>query len=151
MELTIDSDVLAARQGDRDAFARLVTRYRGLVSSISLSTVRNVAVSEDVAQDVFLAAWRDLGSLRSGTARSTPREGRDVRIAAARSTTQRSKSSPTRAPTRAKRSSKTSGPPRSPKRSTPSPTTRARRSRSTTARGVRWSRSPGFLDCGKTP
>src|SRR6185436_6600040 len=58
-------DVVAASTGDRDAFARLVTRYRGLVSSISLSTVGNVAASDDVAQEVFLAAWRDIGTLRN--------------------------------------------------------------------------------------
>jgi RNA polymerase sigma factor (sigma-70 family) len=61
----LDTDVVAARTGDRDAFARLVTRYRGLVSSISLSTVGNVATSDDVAQEVFLAAWRDIGTLRN--------------------------------------------------------------------------------------
>jgi RNA polymerase sigma factor (sigma-70 family) len=65
MKLTSDPDVLSARGGDRDAFGRLVTRYRGLVSAISLSTVGNVAASEDVAQEVFLCAWRDLGSLQS--------------------------------------------------------------------------------------
>jgi RNA polymerase sigma factor (sigma-70 family) len=61
---SIDADVLAARTGDRVAFERLVTRYRGLVFAISLSTMRNVSASEDVAQEVFLAVWRDLGSLR---------------------------------------------------------------------------------------
>jgi RNA polymerase sigma factor (sigma-70 family) len=65
MDLSLDTDVVAARTGDRDAFARLVTRYRGLVSSISLSTVGNVATSDDVAQEVFLAAWRDIGTLRN--------------------------------------------------------------------------------------
>ncbi len=65
MDLPSDSDVLAARTGDPQAFARLVTRYRSLVSSISLCTVGNVAASEDVAQEVFLSAWRDLGSLRN--------------------------------------------------------------------------------------
>src|SRR5262245_35581453 len=65
MDLPFDSDVVAARTGDPRAFARLVTRYRGLVSSISLCTVGNVATSEDVAQEVFLSAWRDLGSLRN--------------------------------------------------------------------------------------
>jgi len=65
MELSSDADVLAARAGDRSAFARLVTRYRGLVSAISLATVGHVATSEDIAQDVFLAAWKDLGSLRN--------------------------------------------------------------------------------------
>jgi RNA polymerase sigma factor (sigma-70 family) len=65
MDLSIDVDVLAARSGDRDAFSRLVTRYRGLVTSISLAALGNVATSEDVAQDVFLSAWRDFGSLRN--------------------------------------------------------------------------------------
>jgi len=60
-----DPDVIAARNGDRDAFSRLVTRYRGLVSSISLSTVGHPATSEDVAQEVFVTAWRDLGTLRN--------------------------------------------------------------------------------------
>lgn len=65
MDLALDTDVLAARGGDRDAFARLVSRYRGLVSAISLSTVRDVGTSEDVAQEVFLSVWRDLGGLRN--------------------------------------------------------------------------------------
>jgi RNA polymerase sigma factor (sigma-70 family) len=65
MDLSPDSDVLAARTGDRSAFGRLVTRYSGVVTSISLSTVRDVATSEEVAQDVFFAAWRDLESLRN--------------------------------------------------------------------------------------
>jgi RNA polymerase sigma factor (sigma-70 family) len=67
MDLALDTDVVAARTGDREAFARLVTRYRGLVSSISLSTVGNVATSDDVAQEVFLAAWRDIGTLRNAS------------------------------------------------------------------------------------
>ncbi|MEY2937385.1 MAG: hypothetical protein RL033_8134 [Pseudomonadota bacterium] len=65
MDLSLDADVSAARSGDPNAFARLVSRYRGLVSSLSLSTVCNVATSEDVAQEVFLAVWRDLGTLRN--------------------------------------------------------------------------------------
>jgi RNA polymerase sigma factor (sigma-70 family) len=65
MDLALETDVLAARTGDRLAFGRLVTRYGAVVTSISLSTVRNVATSEEIAQDVFLAAWRDLASLRN--------------------------------------------------------------------------------------
>ncbi len=65
MEAILDPDVLAARTGDRGAFGRLIRRYGGLVTSVSLSTVRSVSASEDVAQDVFLAAWRDLRSLRN--------------------------------------------------------------------------------------
>jgi RNA polymerase sigma factor (sigma-70 family) len=60
----VDQDVPAAARGDRDAFARLVDGTRVLVSSIVLAIVRDVELSRDIAQDVFLAAWRDLGQLR---------------------------------------------------------------------------------------
>jgi RNA polymerase sigma factor (sigma-70 family) len=58
-------DVLAARGGDRDAFARLVDGYRNVVCSITLAIARDVDASEDLAQDVFVAAWAGLGDLRS--------------------------------------------------------------------------------------
>src|SRR6185503_14340857 len=54
-------DVLAARGGDRDAFARLVDGYRNVVCSITLAIARDVHASEDLAQDVFVAAWTGLG------------------------------------------------------------------------------------------
>lgn len=56
--------VPAAARGDRDAFASIVDQTRSLVSSIALSIVRDAELSRDVAQDVFLSAWRDLGKLR---------------------------------------------------------------------------------------
>lgn len=56
--------VPAAARGDREAFATLVDQTRSLVSSIALSIVRDAELSRDVAQDVFLSAWRDLGKLR---------------------------------------------------------------------------------------
>lgn len=56
--------VPAAARGDREAFATLVDQTRSLVSSIALSIVRDAELSRDVAQDVFLAAWRDLDKLR---------------------------------------------------------------------------------------
>ena len=58
-------DVRAARGGDRHAFARLVDAYRTLVCSITLAIVRDVQASEDLAQEVFVAAWRGLGRLRA--------------------------------------------------------------------------------------
>lgn len=62
--LTLGRDLPAAARGDRDAFARLVDGTRSVVSSIALAIVRDPELSRDVAQDVFLAAWRDLGQLR---------------------------------------------------------------------------------------
>ena len=62
--LSITAHVPAAARGDRDAFAALVDASRSVVSSIALAIVRDVELSQDVAQDVFLAAWRDLKDLR---------------------------------------------------------------------------------------
>ena len=66
MSASLDTDVLAARGGDRAAFTRLVTQHRNLVTSISLAMVRDVPTSEEVAQEVFVTVWRDLGALRNG-------------------------------------------------------------------------------------
>jgi RNA polymerase sigma factor (sigma-70 family) len=57
--------VLAARAGDHRAFAQLVDDYRNVVCSITLAVVRDVQASEDLAQEVFLAAWVGLRRLRS--------------------------------------------------------------------------------------
>lgn len=63
-QAALSAHVPAAARGDRDAFARLVDGTRSLVSTIALAIVRDADLSRDVAQDVFLAAWRDLGQLR---------------------------------------------------------------------------------------
>ncbi len=67
MNLTaaLEPSVRAAARGDQEAFARLVDATRTLVGSIALAILRDVEASHDVAQDVFLAAWRDLGKLRN--------------------------------------------------------------------------------------
>src|SRR5262245_24924027 len=57
--------VAAASGGDRTAFASLVAETSSVVSSIALAIVGDLDVSRDVAQDVFLAAWRDLRKLRN--------------------------------------------------------------------------------------
>lgn len=51
--------------GDASGFARLVDDHRSMVCSIALSIVRDVSASEDVAQEVFLAAWQQLSTLRN--------------------------------------------------------------------------------------
>lgn len=50
--------------GNRDAFAELVRRYRGLVFSICFRRTGNWADSEDLTQEVFIAAHRGLASLK---------------------------------------------------------------------------------------
>jgi DNA-directed RNA polymerase specialized sigma24 family protein len=47
--------VLAAAQGDSKAYGELVSETSTLVSSIGLAIVRDLELSRDVAQDVFLA------------------------------------------------------------------------------------------------
>ena len=61
----LDDLVVRATQGDHDAFAGLVDRTRNLVCSIAMAVLRDVDASQDVAQDVYLAVWRDLRRLRS--------------------------------------------------------------------------------------
>jgi RNA polymerase sigma factor (sigma-70 family) len=61
----VEMDVVAARRGDRAAYARLVDAHRSLVASLALALTRDVAASEDLAQEVFLDAWRRLGQLRN--------------------------------------------------------------------------------------
>jgi RNA polymerase sigma factor (sigma-70 family) len=62
---SLDLQVRAAARGDQEAFAHLVDATRTLVCSIALAILRDVEASRDVAQDVFLSAWRDLGKLRN--------------------------------------------------------------------------------------
>lgn len=64
LDLLIDRELPAAARGDRDAYARLVDATRTVVASIALAIVRDAELSRDIAQDVFLGAWRDLGQLR---------------------------------------------------------------------------------------
>src|SRR5690606_21221931 len=49
---------------DRDGFAALVASYQAAVVGAALAITRDAALAEDLAQEVFVAAWRDLGRLR---------------------------------------------------------------------------------------
>lgn len=50
--------------GDRDAFAKIITRYQSLICSLTYSATGNLGHSEDLAQETFIAAWKHLGHLR---------------------------------------------------------------------------------------
>ena len=53
-----------AKAGEPDAFAELVRRYRGAVFPVCFEHTGNFADSEDLTQEVFLAAHRSLSSLK---------------------------------------------------------------------------------------
>lgn len=58
-----DGLVRASRDGDRSAFGRLYTRYSRMVHAIVLARVPP-AEAEDLVQDVFVSALRQLHALR---------------------------------------------------------------------------------------
>src|SRR5262245_65536274 len=87
-ERSDDDLISASRRGEREAFGELVERYQGVVCAVSYSRTGDVALSEDVAQDTFLAAWRQLDQLREtvrlrawlcGIARNLARKARRKR------------------------------------------------------------------------
>lgn len=85
-----DAELLAAsRRGERAAFGALIERYQGVVCAVSYSGTGDRSLSEDVAQDTFLAAWRQLDQLREvgrlrawlcGIARNLARKARRARV-----------------------------------------------------------------------
>jgi RNA polymerase sigma factor (sigma-70 family) len=82
--------------GDRDAFSRIVSRYQILICSLAYSRIGHLGLSEDVAQETFITAWKHLrllrepeklrawlcGIVRNRIHKSLQREGREpVRVA----------------------------------------------------------------------
>jgi RNA polymerase sigma factor (sigma-70 family) len=60
-----DADLVAASiAGNREAFGHIVTRYQTLVCSLAYSGTGNLSQSEDLAQETFVAAWKQLAGLR---------------------------------------------------------------------------------------
>ena len=57
-----------SRNGEADAFGKIVKRYQGLVYATALQIVRNPAAAQDVAQETFIAAYASLSKLRSNDA-----------------------------------------------------------------------------------
>ncbi len=56
--------VNASLDGNRDAFGMIVARYQSLICSLAYSATGSLGQSEDLAQETFLAAWRELARLR---------------------------------------------------------------------------------------
>src|SRR5712675_2050284 len=56
--------VIQSLAGDRDAFDRIVTRYQTLLCSLAYSATGSLSQSEDLAQETFITAWKQLADLR---------------------------------------------------------------------------------------
>lgn len=62
-----DAELVArSRRRDAQAFGALVERHQQLVFGVALARCRDVGLAEDVAQEAFVTAWRDLARLREG-------------------------------------------------------------------------------------
>ncbi len=60
-----DADLVKrARAGNKQAFGELVERYYPVVCSVAFGLTGNFSRSEEVAQEVFVAAWVQLSALR---------------------------------------------------------------------------------------
>ena len=67
MPATANSDMQLVEwslTGDRDAFRKIVERYQSLVCSITYNATGSLSLSEDIAQETFVAAWKQLSELR---------------------------------------------------------------------------------------
>src|SRR5437879_10228227 len=56
--------VIQSLAGNRDAFGWIVARYQSLLCSLAYSTTGSLSQSEDLAQETFVTAWKQLGDLR---------------------------------------------------------------------------------------
>ncbi len=50
--------------GNSDAFGQIVARYQSLICSMAYSATGSLSQSEDLAQETFVAAWKQLADLR---------------------------------------------------------------------------------------
>lgn len=63
-EPSVDELVRRSLAGEPDAFAKLVAKHQRLVYAVVLSNARDSAYADEVAQEAFVEAWRDLPRLR---------------------------------------------------------------------------------------
>ena len=56
-----------AQEGDLEAFNRLVLAYQDMAFNVAYRLMGDAASAEDVTQEAFLSAYRNLGSFRGGS------------------------------------------------------------------------------------
>src|ERR1035437_899436 len=60
-----DADLVAqSLAGNRDAFGQIVARHQSLLCSLAYSVTGSLSQSEDLAQETFVTAWKQLAGLR---------------------------------------------------------------------------------------
>ncbi len=65
IDTLIQHELPAARSGDHGAYGRIVAACQNTVTAVALAITRDVATSEDIAQEAFLNAWQHLEKLHS--------------------------------------------------------------------------------------
>jgi RNA polymerase sigma-70 factor, ECF subfamily len=60
--------VVAAQEGDNDAFGELVNRFERMVQAVCWQRLRNHAEAQEAAQEVFIKALQKLGQLKEPAA-----------------------------------------------------------------------------------
>ena len=65
LELMLQTELPAAARGDHGAYGRIVLACQNTVTAIALAITRDVAASEDIAQEAFLKAWQQLDRLKN--------------------------------------------------------------------------------------
>ena len=68
MDISDKELVLATLSGDREAFGQLVERHERGVCAVIVQIVHDTHAAQDVAQETFLKAYRDLGRLHRPSA-----------------------------------------------------------------------------------
>lgn len=65
LQTLTDADLVSeSLAGNREAFGQIVARYQSLVCSLAYSATGSLSQSEDLAQETFVAAWKQLAGLR---------------------------------------------------------------------------------------
>jgi len=67
----MNAEVELARQGDRQAFNRLVLRYQNMIVSLCNHLLGNKNDGDDAAQDAFVKAYLQIGTFRGDARFST--------------------------------------------------------------------------------
>jgi RNA polymerase sigma-70 factor (ECF subfamily) len=72
VEFDVDQEIVAqSRDGDREAFAKLVQKYQSRVLTLAARILDNRSEAEDVAQDIFVKVFQSLHEFRGASRFST--------------------------------------------------------------------------------